>query len=466
MRQAWIAFALSQQCQLRLEQHPRRREHTDLEGGLIVIGEVAAGSEPMEQRNLEIVLVAIGEIRHLRVKCRPARHPPPHTTLRAERKAVARGLQVRCDLALVLDVVEHELREERGDAPPFHIHTQEIVHVACAVALDQQPHIERVQVPGLGLPPHAGPHAPLPQRRTPTASRVHVHAMLEHEAVHGGAGRVRRRIELRRDRLDLQRGRADPDVQVIQVVRIVREEQPGDAARAPVAVEDPEEHLAISALRAQVRLGDAQAVATGIVPLGIEAQPGVLGGMGRRHEWAELRRERHVRAHECPARPHWQQRHAASYRQRVAQRLRGGGHPSAPLNPIMVARRISELGEQAAHRPPDRDARANGVGRPERGDQVRPPQRTGERGGVADRAQRDQVLHIRHGPVLDGHIWGGSRRCSRLLRSESTGENDPDDRYRENERERAHAAANVHLAGSPDNSAGCEPTVGRPATLT
>src|SRR5437870_13471878 len=107
MRQAWIAFALSQQCQLRLEQHPRRREHAELEGGLIVIGEVAAGSEAMEQRNLEIVLVAIGEIRHLRVKCRPARHPPPPTTLRAERKAVARGLQARCDLPLGLDGADH-----------------------------------------------------------------------------------------------------------------------------------------------------------------------------------------------------------------------------------------------------------------------------------------------------------------------------------------------------------------------
>src|SRR5437667_12749122 len=91
MRQAWIAFALSQQGQLRLEQQTGRREHAELEGGLIVIGEVAAGSEAMEQRNLEIVLVAIGEIRHLRVKCRPARHPPPQPPLRAKRKPSLRG---------------------------------------------------------------------------------------------------------------------------------------------------------------------------------------------------------------------------------------------------------------------------------------------------------------------------------------------------------------------------------------
>src|SRR5438876_9490071 len=97
MRQAWIAFALSQQGQLRLEQQTGRREHAELEGGLIVIGEVAAGSEAMEQRNLEIVLVARGEIRHLRVTCRPARHLPPPPPHRAYRKADAPRPWSPCD---------------------------------------------------------------------------------------------------------------------------------------------------------------------------------------------------------------------------------------------------------------------------------------------------------------------------------------------------------------------------------
>src|SRR5581483_11723741 len=66
-----VALALAQQRELGREEQPRRDEHAGAQRDLVVVGEVAPGAEKMIERHLEVVLVAVGEIRHLGVERGP-----------------------------------------------------------------------------------------------------------------------------------------------------------------------------------------------------------------------------------------------------------------------------------------------------------------------------------------------------------------------------------------------------------
>src|SRR5256885_9822940 len=189
---------------------------------MVVVVKVAPRAEPVKQRPLETVLVAVGEVRHLRVKRRPRR--ATHRPFRPGREPVARRLAIARYLALDLNVVELRLAEHRDLAPALEIPPLEAVHVA-AVPGHMQPQVRDVQVPRLRLPAHARPDAPLPQREGPAAARTHVYPMLQHEAVHLRPGRIGLGIELRHDGLELYTRRPKANRQMGPVVRLLRPEQ-------------------------------------------------------------------------------------------------------------------------------------------------------------------------------------------------------------------------------------------------
>src|SRR5207245_981113 len=126
VREAWVALALAQQRQLRLEQQSGTGEQPDLERRLVVVGEVPAGAEQVVQRNLEVVLIPVGEVRDLRVEQRPC-GGGPHAPLRTDGERVARRLQVGRDSARYLDVVQHELGEHGSRSPSLEVETEKAV---------------------------------------------------------------------------------------------------------------------------------------------------------------------------------------------------------------------------------------------------------------------------------------------------------------------------------------------------
>src|SRR5438034_3422114 len=72
MGQAGIALALAQHGDLRPEQQGGPHQHAESRGGLVVVVEGAAGTEAEIQRNLEVVFVAVREVRDLGVVDEPA----------------------------------------------------------------------------------------------------------------------------------------------------------------------------------------------------------------------------------------------------------------------------------------------------------------------------------------------------------------------------------------------------------
>src|SRR5213080_4417915 len=63
MRLPGVALALAEQRQLGLEQQTRKWQETDPQGRLVVVGEVAPDSEQVIERYLQVVLIAIREVR-------------------------------------------------------------------------------------------------------------------------------------------------------------------------------------------------------------------------------------------------------------------------------------------------------------------------------------------------------------------------------------------------------------------
>src|SRR5207247_9237397 len=121
----------------------------------------------MIQRNLEVVLVAVGEIRDLRVEQLPADWRTAHPALRADCERVARRLEIGRSLARYLDVVEHELTEQRSRRSPLEVDAPESVDVRSGTGLPQRAQRGAVEIPGLELPAEARPHRRIPGRPGP-----------------------------------------------------------------------------------------------------------------------------------------------------------------------------------------------------------------------------------------------------------------------------------------------------------
>src|SRR5581483_2691414 len=62
---------------------------------LVVVGEVAPGAEKMIERHLEVVLVAVGEIRHLGVERGPGGAPPRSRPRQPAARAQGEGVAHR-----------------------------------------------------------------------------------------------------------------------------------------------------------------------------------------------------------------------------------------------------------------------------------------------------------------------------------------------------------------------------------
>src|SRR5205809_5139368 len=124
----------------------------------------------MIQRNVEVVLVAVGEIRDLRVEQLPADWRTAHPALRADCERVARGLEIGRNLARYLDVVEHELTEQRGRRSPLEVDAPESVDVCSTTGLSQRAERGDVEVPGLELAADARQNRRLPERHRPACA--------------------------------------------------------------------------------------------------------------------------------------------------------------------------------------------------------------------------------------------------------------------------------------------------------
>ena len=242
-----------------------------------------------------------------------------------------------------------------------------------------------------------------------------VDTVLQHEAVHGGAGRVGERVQLGRDRLEPHARRAQSDPQMIEIVRIVGEQQSLDAARAPVAVQDAEEQLGVAPLAAHVRFGRTQSVATRVEPLRVGSQPCVFVRVGDRDAGPELELEVGANAAEQAGWPVWPDRHATAERQRIAYGVVRRRDPHAGFKPVPgPGDARPELKEQPLHSRPRGDAGVYRIDRLERPDQVRLSERPCQRRGIPEHAGRNQVLDVRHRPVLERHVRRRvlGRRCS------------------------------------------------------
>ena len=407
MRQPGVARALAQHGQLRLEQHGGARQGAELEGRLIVVREVATRAQQMVQRDLEIVLVAVGEVRDLCVEQLPRDGRAPHPTLGADGEGVARRLLVGRHLTRHLDVIQHELTERRGRAEPFQIDAEKAVHVRVGVRGPEVGPSGRIEKPRLELASDARPDPRLPHGERPTPRQPNPQPARREVAVDGGPGRVGSRIELRRDHLQPDAGRAERHVQVIETVRVVRHEHALNPAWPPVPRQRAEEQLALAPLGADVGLGKRRRVVRFAVPIGIELQSGVDDGMAHEHDRAERQVQIQPGARESAS--HRQTRgHTTAQLERVAERVRGGRNARRALDPVgggwgsgpSIGQRREQLPQRAAGDGID----ARGVGRPERPGQVAAAERPGEWGRIRDHARRDQMLHVRHRPVLQRHV--------------------------------------------------------------
>src|SRR5438045_1318847 len=111
--QAGVALTLAQQRDLGIEQQAGPGQDGQLHGDLIVVVVVPSGAEKMIQGDLETVLVPVHEVTDLRVVREPRRGARDDAAFRTDGEAIAGGFLVLGRAARDLDVVEHELPEER-----------------------------------------------------------------------------------------------------------------------------------------------------------------------------------------------------------------------------------------------------------------------------------------------------------------------------------------------------------------
>src|SRR2546425_6218494 len=167
-RQPWVAFALAQQRELRLDQQRGARQHAQLERRLVVVVEVPAGAEKMIERHLQVVLVAICQVRDPRVEQAPG-GAGPRPPFGPERERVAARLLVEGGLAVNLNVVQHELSKQCYVAAALEVQAEEAVYVRTGVQLLQVPNVQDIQVPRLELAVGARQDRCVPQRERPAA---------------------------------------------------------------------------------------------------------------------------------------------------------------------------------------------------------------------------------------------------------------------------------------------------------
>src|SRR2546430_15233425 len=176
----------------------------------------------MVQRDLEVVLVAVGEVRDLGVEQLPRDGRAPHPTLGADGEGVAGWLEIARALPRDLDVVQHELTERRGRAVPLQIDAEKAVHVRAGVRGPDVGPRGWIEKPRFELASDARPDPRLPHGEGPTPRQPDPDPARREVAVDGGPGRVGSRVELRRDHLQPDAGRAERYTQVIETVRVVR----------------------------------------------------------------------------------------------------------------------------------------------------------------------------------------------------------------------------------------------------
>jgi hypothetical protein len=136
----------------------------------------------------------------------------------AERPGVAHRLLIGEGVPVYLDVVQHQLPEQRHAAAALEVHPEEAVDVGAAVHLLEHREVQDVEVPRLDAAIGPGEDGAFPQRHRPAAARPEPEAVLHHVAADLGAGRVGAGVELGDERLQLQPRGAERDREVVQPI--------------------------------------------------------------------------------------------------------------------------------------------------------------------------------------------------------------------------------------------------------